>query len=637
MSAPRFSIRPWVIGLGLIAAGLAAYLLLADNPWDAARETAERLEAGKRARPEADFVTALWVVAAANLVIVLALLASVKLWLPRLSLGPIEKDAAGFSLPKKDRRWIPALLVILVIGSFARLPLASGSLWWDELWGIKFGIVGYYIGEEDEPVEDRFFAEADWRRALWYYTRPTNHPAASFPARLSHLVWRTFADPEKPHAFSDFAVRFPNFLASLGTLAAIVLLGRACGRLGLGFSAALILALHPWAIRYGVDLRGYSWVMLWTATGLLWLTALFREGKQPRWWLWLGFGINQALLVWAFPHAALVAAGLVGAALVFIMRGWKSWGDRFAAMGRLLFVNVMAGMLFLQLFGPNLLQMKSWLKDVNANHTEHSLDGRLLRDLAIDVVSGQPWQVSEEDLAEGFADFFGLGNWKWLALSVVIAGLIFGAVRLWRNLRPAAIAVGAVVGAGVALLLVFRITEAFFYPRFAIFLVIPFVLLLGAAADPGVGKLRYRALFPGVLIVVAFLLLTVRQYGNLTTRPFSPMRDVVEKVESIEAEIDRPVIFACYGHGKEMMPIYAPQVRGAVTLTELEALIAEARSKQAELLVTYGHPAFNRVIVADGFELLDDESQFAEVESWKGIEPDAGYVLLEWRGETATE
>ncbi len=625
MSAPRNSLRPWVIGLGLPAVGLAGYLLLADTPWDAARESAERIAAGKRARPEADFVTALWITAAANLSLVMALLATVRLWAPRLKLGP----GRGFDGIDRPRRgfWI-CLGAVILLGGAARLPLASGSLWWDELWGIKYSIVGYYIGEEDAPVEDRHFAESNWRRALWYYTRPTNHPAASFPARLSHVVWKAVARPEAPHAFSDLAVRFPNFLASLGAVAAVALVGARGGMPAGGLMAALVLAIHPWAIRHGVDLRGYSWVMLWTAAGLLWLLAVFRAGRS-RWWAWWGLGINQALLVWSFPHAVFVAMGLFGAAVVLIMRGWEGRRDRLAALGRLLLVNVAAGMLFIQVFSPNLLQMSRWLDEVNANHNEHAIGADLLKELVFDLFGGgqRVWELAN----------LGDAGWAiWLAVVGLAGAVIVGIFRWWRLQREMGIALTALLISGAALLAAFAVSGTFFYPRFSIFIVIPFALLLGAVCAPTRGE-GGAMLVGRIGLFAAFLGLTAPQSRSLLSFPFSPFREVAERVLEIESREAGAVIFVVYGHGAEMMPLYAPEARSAVSLAELETLAAEARAKDARLLVAYGYPAFNRVEVPDGFLWLDDRERFAVVDSWEGIDPDSSQTLLEWRGDSARE
>ena len=51
---------------------------------------------------------------------------------------------------------------------------------------------------------------SSWKRALWYYSKPTNHAVASLPARMSHLAWRKIARPAESHAISDFAIRLPT-------------------------------------------------------------------------------------------------------------------------------------------------------------------------------------------------------------------------------------------------------------------------------------------------------------------------------------------------------------------------------------------------------------------------------------------
>lgn len=622
MSVPRISLRPWVIGLGLVAAGLVAYLLLADTPGDAARESAERIAVGKRVRPEADFVTALWIVAAVNLGIVLTLLATVRLWVPRLAFG--QGSGVGPATELSRGFWM-GLAVVVVLGGAMRYPLASGSLWWDELWGVKYCVVGYYIGAEDAPLEDRHFADSNGRRALWYYTRPTNHPAASFPARLSHVVWRAWTRPESPHEFSDFALRLPNFLASLGAIIAVALAGARWGVPRAGLAAAIALALHPWAIRYGVDLRGYSWVMLWTAMGLVWLAELSRAGRVG-WRPWWGLGINQALLVWAFPHAVFAALGIFGAAMVVIFQKWKERGDRLAALGRLLLVNGVAGMLYLQVFSPNLLQMLGWLEEVNANHGGHAISVLLLGELACDLLAGDGLGFVGESS----------GGFVWLALGVVAAAAAGGMIRWWRSRRLAGVALTALVMAGVALLAAFVALDSYFYPRFAVFLVIPFVLLLGAAWMPD-PEPKWQRTALRWLLVAAFLFLTVPRSRALLSHPFSPYREVAERVGGIESQAVNPVIFVCYGHGAEMMPLYVPEARSAVSLSELEALTAEAVAKGASLLVAYSYPAFNRTEVPDGFTWLDDPDRFAEVDSWKGIDPESGFTLLEWRGEEVRE
>ncbi|MCB1064040.1 MAG: hypothetical protein KDN20_14100 [Verrucomicrobiae bacterium] len=602
---------------------------MAQTPWEAAKESAERIAVGKKPRPEADFATGLWWAALVNLLLTAGLLATVKLWARRLS---DIASGRGFAVAKMGRGFVVALLAIVVLGGVMRWNLAHRGLWHDELWGVKFGVVGYYLGEPTDPLEDRYFGEATWQRALWHYTRPSNHPAATFPARLSYLVWKAVTHPEKPNAFSEFAIRFPNWLAALASIAAVGLLGALWGRPLAGLIAALVLAMHPWHIRYGIDLRGYTWVVLWTAMGLVWLTLLFREGRS-RWWLWWAIGLNQALLVWAFPHAAVVAMAffVIGGLLIF--QSWSNAGDRRSACWRWLLVNVAGGMVFLQLFAPNLLQMRGWYTEVKENHPGHGLDGRLLSELLGDWFTGMPWVLPKTTGADGLVDLTGrAGSFLWPALAVIAAALVIGAWRLWRAQKRGFLMLGAVLLAGVGLLAFFGVTQTFFYPRFLIFLLVPLALLIGMAGDWQQGNRRLRVLVAAsTLGLLGWLVMP--QWGVLMSRPYAPIRDLTGAFEAIQDESDQPVIFGCYGHGLEMFPVYFPEIRDVITLADLQQLIAEAKERGARLVMTYGYEGYNRASLADGYTWLDDPAHFRLVKVWPGIESEHVFYQLEWTGK----
>ncbi len=137
-----------------------------------------------------------------------------------------------------------------------RWNLANRSLWWDELWNVKQTVVGRY-----DPIKAARPAGEVPRgqpsRALWYYRKPTNHCLNSFLSRTSVLTWQKLSGAEK-HEFTDFVVRLPAFLATLGSIFGIGCLLRLWRRDVAGMAPLLILAIHPWYIRYGVDARAYT-------------------------------------------------------------------------------------------------------------------------------------------------------------------------------------------------------------------------------------------------------------------------------------------------------------------------------------------------------------------------------------------
>lgn len=623
---PRCSSRCWACGFGGLAVALAVFLLVADHPGEISRDIAKRVADGKKPAPESDFALGLWWAALANLILSLALASAGKVWARPLP-GPDE--GRGIPAGRWARGFGWALVAVVLLGGVMRWNLASRSLWWDELWPVKYGVVGYYLGDPGPPLEERRFAEGSWQRSLWHYTRPMNHPAASFPARLSHVVWRTLARPAEPHRFSESALRFPNGLASLAAIGAVGLLGARWGFPLGGILAALILAVHPWHIRYGIDLRGYSWMILWTAAGLFWLTLLFQRASRSAWLPWWGFGVNQALLVWSFPYAGAVAAAFAGLAAALVARAWTYRSDRWTGWLRLGLVNLVAAMLFLQVFAPNLLQMSRWYESVTEHHEAHRLTAERFLTFLAQWLTGSPWAQASIPEAEGLVGLSGRVS-RPLALGL-LAGL--GAVmaagwgRLWRRDRTLAGVVSAPLVAGALMLTIFAVTVSYFYPRFLTFLLIPMVLLTGVACDWQSTGSRHRVLLAAA-VAGGLTWLMAPQWGLLMARPYAPMRDVAAVLESQP----EPVLKACFGHGGEMLPVYVPDLRSPASLDELKDLIEEARSRGVGLVVAYGYGPFNRAMIPDGFAWLDDPDRFEEIAVRRGIEPDFCFRVLRWKG-----
>ncbi|MCB1092656.1 MAG: hypothetical protein KDL87_14065, partial [Verrucomicrobiae bacterium] len=408
------------------------------------------------------------------------------------------------------------------------------------------------------------------------------------------------------------------------------LIGFAWRRSVAGILGALILAVHPWHIRYGIDLRGYSWVVLWTATGMLWLTCLLRSGRS-KWWPWWAFGVNQALLVWSFLYGAAVAAAFFGVVALLVPFVWKSQEDRWAAWFRLILVNVVAAMIFIQLFAPNLLQMTRWLDDVTQHHAGHGLNADKFIDFVGWWFAGTTWELPQIPESAGLADLASRSAPALMGTAMILIGSLvgIGLYSMGRRSRPLALILGAPLVGGAVLLAFFWVTQDFFYPRFLIFLVIPMALGLGLACDWQSTGSRYRILLAAAVLGGLCWLMNP-QWGVLMSRPYAPMRDVAE----VFAAESSPALFACYGHGREMLPDYAPEVREASSLAELKALAAEAKAKGVGLVVAVGYLPFNRTMIPDGFEWLDDPEHFEVIATRLGIEPDFYFRVLRWTGKS---
>ena len=85
-----------------------------------------------------------------------------------------------------------------------------------------------------------------------------------------------------PGRINEFVLRLPGFATSLAAVALLGILMRLWGFPWTGLLAAFLLAMHPWHVRYGIEARGYTFVVLLTISGMVmltWLMSRFGTGN----------------------------------------------------------------------------------------------------------------------------------------------------------------------------------------------------------------------------------------------------------------------------------------------------------------------------------------------------------------------
>jgi len=102
---------------------------------------------------------------------------------------------------------------------------------------------------------------------------------------------------------------------------------------------------------------------------------------------------------------------------------------------------------------------------------------------------------------------------------------------------------------------------------------------------------------------------------------------VARYVQEQSASGPAPLI-ACYGLGKEVMPVYERRCQAIATRAELEELMAEAKAERRPLWVIYGYQGFNRAMYPEAFPLLDDPARFEKKQEFPGIERDFWFEVL---------
>lgn len=646
--------EPRRISVLLIFAGiflcLLTVLFTSENPWESVDEVA-KVGAGKSVKLEFQVALGLYLGAAINLVLCTGLLVAwcffdSKLPEPNQGISGTEIYSAGSVGGKSGMGLKPfylSLALIVLLGGGLRWHLASHSLWWDELWQVKNAVVGAYVPDKEDP-DTLEFKDVDWERSAWYYRKPTNHAVASLSSKLVDTVWRDFNDVEQQE-FRDIMIRLPMLLCSVVTIFMVGVLGRKWGMPWAGLAAAAILACHPWHIRYGVDARAYTFVVLWTVMGCYWLTSIVRQ-KNRSIFPWLMFGVNQFLLIWSFPQAVWVGAGLFLSAFVLIFFCWRGRSERLTALWTLFWVNVLAAMMFLQVFAPNLIQMKVWMEDDRGQHEGHELNAARFHEFLTQSFFGMSPNRSEDADAAGLTSFFGhLQEHPFLGwLGVVGLGLatLIGAAYVAYTRHRVSLILSGTLLAGLLAFTFYGLVETYFYHRFLIFMIVPIIFLPAFAlqwlADSVGGKSQMVA-GSGTLVLMIGLYVGVvwPQVKVLNERSYTPLREVAEYFQEARGGVfsdpdadGNLVISAVYGHGGEVLHVYDPEVKILRSLAELKALAKTAKNSGARLLVAYDHRQFNEAMVPDGFEWLDDEARFKEVASYPAIEPVFFFRILEY-------
>ena len=641
----------------LILAGLflwlAGYLIFSENPWNSPDEMAQ-IEAGKSVKLEFQVSLGLYLAAAVNLVICTGLL--VAWWFFDCQLPEPDQGISGNEIygavgdseksGMSARVFYLGLMLIVFIGGGLRWHLASSSLWWDELWTVKNAVVGAYGPDKEDP-DSLKFRDVSWERSAWYYRKPTNHAVASLSSKLVDTVWRSFSNAQ-PHEFHDIMIRLPMMLCSLASIFVVGLLGRRWGMPWAGLAAAALMAWHPWHIRYGVDARAYTFMVLWTAMGCFWLTCIVRQTNRSI-FPWFMFGANQFLLVWTFPQALWLAIGFFLSAVMLIFVSWRGKQNRLTALWSLVLVNAMAGMMFLQMFAPNLIQMKVWMAADAERHGGHELTGGRFQELLTQAFFGMSRHRSGSGDAAGLPSLFGQLHdhplLVWLAMILLgLATLVGGFYVAYTRHRVSLILAGVLLG-GLLALLFYGLVDTYFYHRFLIFLIVLIVFLPAFFLQWMADSLGWQSrIIVGATALILMLGLYVGvvwpQVKVLNQRSYAPLREVAVFFQKARGGVfsdperdGEKLIATVYGHGGENLHVYDPEVKVLRSLEELKAVAKIANETGARLFVAYDHRRFNEKTVPDGFEWLDDKTRFREMTSYPAIEPEFFFRILEYTGK----
>lgn len=610
MSLGTSKLKPWHIvtaGLALLAIGIALPLILAPKPWNLAKDQLNWLTFHVR--------TYLWWAAAINLAPVLILAATARWWAT-----PTRNAAApSWCVRGPSPRWFwPLVVLAMAMTCMQGVFRINQSLWDDEDTSVRLFIHGEIRKDDDGKLEEK---TPNWQSTFFHYRKPTNHQLQTILSRISHDTWKSLARPEGLR-LSEPVMRLPVLGAALLSIVSLALLLRRLGFARAAVAAALLLAIHPWHVRYAIELRGYMFSMaLWPLLLLLMLEAVERR----RWTWWLGYGACGFLLLYANPVSlnALALTNLMALVLVIIRN--RTCTNPWEQPVRLVVVNAMAGMLYLQLMLPCVPQLREYLE---TNLSQGLLTPRWHNNLTSHFFTGIPWNNSDSAAA-------GLPEFRWIAESnpafylgiASLAGILvlLGLLRLACR-QPAGWAIAALfVVPGITLYAFARWKGNYLYEWYLIGSLPGLIALLALGLDAATSKLgKFHSYLPPAAMLAVILALgfsTREARAWLMENSVQPMKESVlfirptldpydpRQAEILTARMHSPV----RSYDPHAMPIES--VAGFVEMMKL------SDQSQRPLYVNYGNlhaASFQNPAL---FGMIEDDALFDKVVTLPGFDP----------------
>jgi hypothetical protein len=617
------SVKRVRVVLGVLLAVSLGVMGMAPSAWKAS----EKIKALVAANPEVkvpwewDVDVGIQLAALINAVVLTGLLLTVQWWL-RPWVGGVRVERRRPMV--RGVMW--GLLGMVVLGVGMRVPLASKSLWWDELWVIRQSSHGSWKVDEKSEVEGAMrFSPTSWKRCAFYYQKPTNHVPMALLQKASLGVWRAVSGAPRT-SFSDLAARVPALVLSGVT---IFLVGWLLWVWGAGWVGALggaaLFAVHPMAIRYGVDARGYALVMPLVVSALLAGMRLVRlGGRDAVGWGWLA--VNQCVWLWAFPHGVVDVLVMTVVLAVLLGLAQSNGRDQVAVWLRLVVAHVVSGLLFAQLFLPNLLQARRYAGNEGMGHV---LDLTILKETIARIVTGVNWMepTAGTKVGAGLPELVSMWGGSAVPVMLIVAAVglvIWNAMQGCRRGERGTLWLLGFWVSGCVFAAVTLMVDTYYYSRFAVALV-P-VGVVGLALGMGWSG-RWGKVVHGV-VWVGLMLTGLRGDEVLLKRPIEPIRDVAEW---LGREGGEGATVLGYGHGREALVVFVPKLVAVDDAGQIEAEVGVAKAAGRALFLVVGHQNFNRAMLPTGFAVFEDGKRFEEVARFVGIEAENGYWVYRLR------
>lgn len=554
------------------------------------------------------------------------LLAATARWWSHGESAPMRR--AWMAADKRPARWFTlGLGLIVVFAAWQRWPAMDHSFWGDEGWAFCDFVHGKWKPLEPggSPQGELRFEKVRWQQTVFGDRSGNNHWLGSILQRLTLDTWQRLTG-RPAWDFDERVVRLAPLLAGLGSLVALGFLGRRLGGPILGLTAALIMTLHPQHVRFSIEARGYSLMLLFFTLAVLALLRALEIGRRRDWLL---FGLLQFLVLYAWKGAIYPLAFLNLA-----LGGWLLFGPaprrgaRSTAQARWLAANLLGAMLFLPLTVSSNLQIAKSIDEVRRR--AKPMDADWARDAVSETLLGLPWheqdkqnphEVSLQRLRRDHA----LAG---AAACAVAAALGWGLLRFWRRDRLFALLIAGILLSGAAASLHFKhVLKVELLTWYLLFNVPVVALLLARAAAPDDAPNRrgFR-----LMTRQAPALLTLAAFGLFAWPKTHFFQDLPRENHRRAWEITRGAHEARGYAGASNIHTawlwrhtHAYDPRGDTYVRSAEALQAKmtaARAAGGEFYMIVGMRQLSEALCRDVITVLRDPAQFEHIETLWGVE-----------------
>jgi len=599
-----------------------AYLLWGDDPWK--NQLLKKFLDGDKLDTRDGITLGLWMAAAINAGIATLLLLTSRWWarLKNHISAPASQNLSTWS----RRLFLWGLVGAVLVAVWIRAPRLNHGFWNDEELAFRKFVWAENVVTDTDQLE---YKPVSWKYTFFVTISGNNHVTHTVQARAVHQLWKIFFYSEGDRPFSEQAVRLSPFINGLLGIVALALLLRITAYPIAGVTAAWILALNPWHLRYSVEARGYADLLLFIPLTFICLVFALRSGK---WRWWIGYGLFQSLYLLSFAGAIYlaVAQNLIVLAVIAKQRNTLHCWRWFVG-------TAMGAMLFIQIMTPMLIKISLYMK----THTEASFAITVahLKDLWAHLVFGSQWKSqADPSLHNGMSiEMYQAAHpIIFVLMAFVIPTLVIaGVITLVRKNPELRIFIAALFGALILIGLHNAASDLTFYIWYVVYIVLGFAAALAFVPEligDGCNKLckkcqcipsHYLPVIAAIFLIVAYGWMVSPSIARLRQFEREPMRAAVEFVrgESPALNADNArTLTGAIGSGRDQMRTYDPWMQPIKKQEEFDVLLEKAAQSSLPLFIYTIGPSRVKRNFPEAWEQLENDQLFEKVKYIKGLE-----------------